>query len=399
MTSQIILGNFDGVVVASDSASYLRDTKAVSHGNRKIVDLGDNHRVVVAIAASAWQDGQPISATLRQWKKSLVEPLLNIEDYAESFNAFHLAGSVDFSERQSHQNIVDSLEDHYNFLLSRLDESGVLYGGDFNWLEGIAEFVTEVGVTEILQKGFDWLESLPNYPAISDAKALEIFDQYDIDLEDLIFPRFAIYDLTPAQRKILLDSAPLVVSRAQYMPKGSTDLHFVGYGANDNYPGVVEVSNRGTIGNLPMQLVLPVARLHPNDDGFSVLITPVAQDSAITSFITGSEFNSVDLVMNQISLALRDSRASVNEVFEQHEIRKTVERNVDHHLQKNYIHPFQRLIGDAHLDRMSEIARTLIEIQKIRSESNNAPTTVAGDVDVVRISDAGVHWVRGRAAD
>ena len=48
MTSQIILGNFNGVVVASDSASYLRDTKAVSHGNHKIVDLGDNHRVVVA---------------------------------------------------------------------------------------------------------------------------------------------------------------------------------------------------------------------------------------------------------------------------------------------------------------------------------------------------------------
>lgn len=399
MTSQIILGNFDGVVVASDSAAFLRDTGAVSHGTHKIVDLGKNHRVVVAIAARSWQDGQPITATLRQWKKTLGEPLLNIEDYAESFNAFHFSGSVDFSERQSRQNIVDSLNDHYDFLLERLDESGVLYGGDFDWLEGIAEFVTEVGVTEILQQGFDWLDSLPNYPAISDAKALEIVESYSVDLQDLVFPRFAIYNLTEIQRQILLDSVPLVVSRAQYMPNGSTDLHFVGYGARDNYPGLVEISNRGTIGNLPMQLVMPVARVHANDDGYKVLIKTVAQDSAITSFIRGSEFNSVSLVMNQISLALEDSRIAVDEVFDKHEIREIVELNVDHLSHKHYVHPFQGVISGANLERISEIARTLIEIQKIRSESNSAPTTVAGDVDVVRISDSGVQWIRGRAAD
>jgi hypothetical protein len=51
------------------------------------------------------------------------------------------------------------------------------------------------------------------------------------------------------------------------------------------------------------------------------------------------------------------------------------------------------------VDRLAKVSRTMIEIQKIRSESEMRATTVGGDVDVVKVTANGVEWIRGRPAD
>ena len=98
MTSQIILGNFGGVVLASDTASTNTRSQAVTLDHHKIVDLGPRHRVVVSLASSLWQDGIPQTTVIRQWANSLREPLVRLEDYAQSFRQWHEFGNLQYKK-------------------------------------------------------------------------------------------------------------------------------------------------------------------------------------------------------------------------------------------------------------------------------------------------------------
>lgn len=398
MTSQIILGNFEGIVVASDTASTYTRTGAVTHDNHKIIDLGPDHKVLISLAASTWQDGQPQSATIRQWRNSLVEPLVRIEDYAESFYEWHQRAQVNVSREQSSDNIVGSLLDHSAFLRSRVERSGALSDEEGDWLEGMEDYAVGETIREIFEDGFEWLSGLPNYASISDGDAVEMLAEYEIDLDWIVNREFPGWPLTDEHRQILHRSWPLVISRAQYMPKGSTDLHFVGFGAKDTEPGFVEILNRGTIGNRPMQRIAPVRRIGPGENETRFILKPIAQDSAIEAFIRGIEINMLSSVRHSFDSEMTDALIQKFGSLNFDTAWNRVETRIHGLSRENFMQPFYDTLVGATLDRLAQIARTLIELQKIRSETESNVNSVGGEVDVVKITvDRGVEWIRGRA--
>lgn len=400
MTCQVMLANFNGVAVASDTATTNTRSNAVSLGNHKIFELGGAHRVLVALAASAWQDGQPQSQTLLQWRNSLREPLLRLEDYVQSFNAWHSSGVIGSNDQQSSDNLKWCIIDHFKFLNRRVGESGVFDVAGDDWLPGMVESTIEQTVTEIFEEGLEWLRGLPNYPSIDDDVVIGLLERYEVNVDYLIFNELSRLELTDRQIEILKESVPLTISRAQYIPAGSTDLHFIGYGLEDSAPGIIELSNRGTIGDLPMQLVLPQLRIGADAKGSTSLVKFAAQDSAIDAFFTGIEVNMMQRVKSSFDAEMQNTLGSKMGIVDFEDAWDKVEDRIQFLQRRHFVTPFHEVVGSAPVDRLAELASTLVELQKIRSETDPGVNSVGGDVDVAVITaDRGVEWVRGRATN
>lgn len=401
MTSQIILGNFGGVVVASDTASTNTRSQAVTLNHHKIVDLGSRHRVVVSLASSLWRDGIPQTTVIRQWANSLMEPLLRLEDYAQSFRQWHEFGNLQNMELDSKANVVSCLNDHYGFISELVSESGVLFG-DEDALAEVSDHIAEQTILEIIERGLAWLQGLPNYEGFSDEDAGKAIQQLNVDVVREINRCLGPIPLTDQMIDLLIQSAPLAVSRAQYMPGQSSDLHFVGYGVQDSTPAFIELSNRGTVGNRPMHYLAEPIRVGAGGDDYRFLVKHIAQDSAIEAFIRGIDGN----IAQQIRQYFDNHYTKSNTFFASGKSVKDIEDAWDYADEKlreltdeRFVRLFLDFITNSTVDRLAEVSRTMIEIQKIRSESEMRPTTVGGDVDVVKITANGVDWIRGRAAD
>lgn len=401
MTSQIILGNFGGVVLASDTASTDTRSQAVTLDHHKIVDLGPLHRVVVSLASSLWQDGIPQTTVIRQWANSLGEPLLRLEDYAQSFRQWHEFGNLQNMELDSKANVISCLSDHFGYIAELISESGVLFR-DEDALAEVSDHIAEQTIIEIIERGLAWLEGLPNYEGFTDEDAERAIQQLNVDVVREINQSLSPIPLTDKMIELLMRSAPMTIARAQYMPRNSSDLHFVGYGIQDATPAFIELSNRGTVLNRPMHFLAEPVRVGAGEGDRRYLVTHIAQDSAIEAFIRGMDGNIAPQIRQYFDNHYTKSNAFVANgkgVTEIDEAWNYADEKIQELTRERFVRRFVDFITHSTVDRLAEVSRTMIEIQKIRSESELRPTTVGGEVDVVKVTANGVEWIRGRAAD
>ena len=401
MTSQIILGNFGGVVLASDTASTNTRSQAVTLDHHKIVDLGPLHRVVVSLASSLWQDGIPQTTVIRQWANSLGEPLLRLEDYAQSFRQWHEFGNLQNMELDSKANVISCLSDHFGYIAELISESGVLFR-DEDALAEVSDHIAEQTIIEIIERGLAWLEGLPNYEGFTDEDAERAIQQLNVDVVREINQSLSPIPLTDKMIELLMRSAPMTIARAQYMPRNSSDLHFVGYGIQDATPAFIELSNRGTVLNRPMHFLAEPVRVGAGEGDRRYLVTHIAQDSAIEAFIRGMDGNIAPQIRQYFDNHYTKSNAFVANgkgVTEIDEAWNYADEKIQELTRERFVRRFVDFITHSTVDRLAEVSRTMIEIQKIRSESELRPTTVGGEVDVVKVTANGVEWIRGRAAD
>ena len=88
MTSQLILGNGNGLAIASDSAATYRDD---AYGDRtyedatKIRPLRDPHRVAILQVGGVNLLGMPVGVLLEEWHETLGPGRMPLEGYRDSF--------------------------------------------------------------------------------------------------------------------------------------------------------------------------------------------------------------------------------------------------------------------------------------------------------------------------
>jgi hypothetical protein len=143
-------------------------------------------------------------------------------------------------------------------------------------------------------------------------------------------------------------------------------------------------------------------RVGAGGDDYRFLLKHIAQDSAIEAFIRGMDGN----IAPQIRQYFDNYYTKSNAFFVSGKSVKDIQEAWDYADEKlrelsdeRFVRLFLDFITNSTVDRLAEVSRTMIEIQKIRSESEMRPTTVGGDVDVVKITANGVDWIRGRPAD
>jgi hypothetical protein len=338
---------------------------------------------------------------IRQWANSLGEPLLRLEDYAQSFRQWHEFGNLQNMELDSKANVISCLSDHFGYIAELISESGVLFR-DEDALAEVSDHIAEQTIIEIIERGLAWLEGLPNYEGFTDEDAERAIQQLNVDVVREINQSLSPIPLTDKMIELLMRSAPMTIARAQYMPRNSSDLHFVGYGIQDATPAFIELSNRGTVLNRPMHFLAEPVRVGAGEGDRRYLVTHIAQDSAIEAFIRGMDGNIAPQIRQYFDNHYTKSNAFVANgkgVTEIDQAWNYADEKIQELTWERFVRRFVDFITHSTVDRLAEVSRTMIEIQKIRSESELRPTTVGGEVDVVKVTANGVEWIRGRAAD
>ena len=287
MTSQLILGNGEGVVIASDSATTI-NSRRVYESTDKVHELPAPHCLAVMHCGRGLRHKMPIGVLVKAWIRSLSdEPEESVEDYRNDFVSW-FGNKVD-----RWQSALTRDAEAWRFLLDQVDElaKGV------QWNLGRAEegeSPTEVvlgalrGANEMLAR---------HDQIVSSATAESIIARWLEPDNTLEPPRPSLDEsvrnlLGDIPRSETIDEEiqtflRLVVEKGIEFPDGGwTTLNFVGFGANDLLPTVSWVDLGGSMEKTVWHRS-PESR-KPGQWGSSyALIYSEAQDDAIRLILSG----------------------------------------------------------------------------------------------------------------
>lgn len=397
MTSQMVLANTHGIAIASDTATTDSRSGAVQFGENKIFDLGPNHRVVVAHSSVVWIDDLPQSEAIRQWSNTLGEPLVSLDDYAQSFTDWFRLGRWQVSANTSRANAIACIQDHFAFIKRRYSRLEEVVWTDENALPGLELDLAHGEFHRLVLEGVEYLDSLENYEGLNLRRGQQLVEELDIDVFRLAGSYFVAPLLESSEvRRLIGITAALAITKAQYVPTASADLCFAGYGSEDAFPRFVKLSNRGSIGQNPLHLIHDRAAVNPAERENAFART-LAQDSAIRGFAFGMDDEVPNLVWQSLSREFANESEHYGGMEKPQRLleeswgkARIALRDVS---AEYYFFPFLNHVIHQPLLRLAEMAETFVELQKIQSEMSAAPTSVGGLVEVVTIDPAnGVVW-------
>lgn len=397
MTSQMVLANTHGIAIASDTATTDSRSGAVQLGENKIFDLGSAHRVVVAHSSVVWIDDLPQSEAIRQWSKTLTEPLVSLDDYAQSFTDWFRMGRWKVSENTSRANAIACIQDHFAYIQQRFSRLEEVVWTDNDALPGMELDIAHGEFARMVEEGVEYLDSLDDYDAMSTARGEELLRELQIDVLRIAESFFAPPLFEDGRIQHLLNlSAALAITKAQYVPNASADLCFAGYGSGDVFPRLVRLSNRGSIGQYPLHLIHDLDEVNPADKS-NAFARSLAQDSAIRGFAFGMDDEVPNLVWQSLSREFLNESARYGGPEKSQKLLEDSWRKARFAIRdvsrEYFFMPFLSHVVHQPLVRLAEIVETLVELQKIQSEISAAPTSVGGMVEVVTVDpEHGVVW-------
>ncbi len=248
MTSQLVLGNASGIVLASDSAVTVRGGRTFD-SCEKVYGLPGPHRLAVMHSGNGLRDKLPIEMLTKEWIRSLpTEPERSVENYRDHFvswygNKAHERSSVHNRDIAAWNSLLDRtrrLADLVNENLARAEEG---------------KPPTDV-VLEALRSLNEDLDS--DNHVVSSATAESIMDHWWKPDNTLKPPRPGLEEevhatLGDIPRSETIDEEirkflRVVVETGQGFPDGSwSTLNFVGYGADDLLPSVANLQLGGSV--------------------------------------------------------------------------------------------------------------------------------------------------------
>ena len=409
MTSQLILGNGSGVVIASDSVTTINSYRAYESTD-KVHELPAPHCLAVMHCGRGLRHKMPIGVLVKAWIRSLSdEPEESVEDYRNDFVSW-FGNKVD-----RWQSALTRDAEAWRFLLDQVDElaKGV------QWNLGRAEegeSPTEVvlgalrGANEMLAR---------HDQIVSSATAESIIARW-LEPDNTLEPPRPSFDERvrpilgdiPRSEKIdeeIQTFLRLVIEKGEEFPDGTwTTLNFVGYGAHDLLPTVSwvelggsmektvwhnshESSKPGTWGS-SYALVYSEAQ----DDairlilrGWDPALSRKATDMAIDSLYASGKFGPLDQEPEgQVAPSEGGLGSSKTEMIEAVEA-ATHDLSYDHRLSRT----FQTVAVMPLLD-LAAAAQALVAVQALVLDIRGELPSVGGHIDVATITvNEGFRWI------
>ena len=389
MTSQVAVANHSGIAVASDTVTTtFYDGGAKTVGNKKkIMEIGKEHRVLVLTSGSVVQNGVTLTLLINEWSSTLGKPLSTLEDYVDSFIAW-----------MSKERNIHTVQSEYNRARSLLNDhfTEVKKRSESHWYQIPVEEEHLTSREEILltfaTEGLEYLKGLPFNPGIiNDNEFLGVINHEEIDLGEMLEYFFQDIGLDDINRAKLIESAPLVLSRAQEFP-GSSTFAFVGFGSQEYFAGNIRLRSKGFYGG---------KFIHDRGTRFSVnpengaTISAFAQDDAIFGFIRGIRHEVLTHAWEQID-------AKINEYFEVSENEDLGQKIADEVCESIRNYCFNRMtsplldsIEGLDLGHLANLAESLVGMEATSAFGAEGPATVGGFIEVATIDrQFGVRWVK-----
>jgi len=391
MTSQVAVANHSGVAVASDTVttSYVEGGTKTIGNSHKIWEIGKDHKILVMLSGAVTQNGVTLRLLVSEWAATLEAPLENLEDYVDSFiHWMSLESSIHSPESELHR-ATTLLNDHYYEVKKRAQERWNLIP-----LEEEQYTSRAAVLTEIAQEGLGYLQGLSLNESVENDhafKELLTSTEDGLNPQELIEYIFEGLGLDPVNTQILLDSAALVLTRAQHFP-GSSTLAFVGYGTKNYFPSNFRLFVRGFYGGKFIYEKGNQYSIHP--EGGSG-ITAFAQDEAIFGFVRGIRWEIVNFINRRFA-------AKFNEVVDSpegedlgQEIADELHEELLDFCRRRFTNPLLDSIEGLDLGHLANLAESLVGMEATSAFGGDGPATVGGLIEVATIDrQKGVSWVK-----
>lgn len=396
MTSQVVILNLQCAAVASDSILTVgsQDLSKTITSTEKAFDLGSAHNVVCLLSGNASILEVPWAVVLAEWRNTLDSPLPRLEDYGRHLAAWLAQRDDFFSREQREEFLFEGLSALYeivaDLITDKLDEEAEDADDGAKPDQGAI-------CLDVAQEALRHFAASPPYleaggPAdealIIDlaAEAHEICEIWldevpgDADLEDLL----------------VTSGLDLVLTRSLPWRSGTT-IAFVGFGADDLFPGFHLIRVDGIVGSSTRWW----------DEGSGTVDTTIqsrvrgiAQSDAVMTFIRAYDMSYLDCAVEAVEGILSDLRdrglltddESYAGIVE--EATSRIDEAFSVNAQTHFSGPLLDTVASLPPIEMARLAEALVGIQALRAAANAEQPTVGGAIEVALITRrGGVQWV------
>ena len=435
MTSQLILGNGNGLALASDSATTLQTPEGsrTYEDATKICPLPEPHPVAILQAGTVDLLGMPLGVLINQWQASLGGLRMSLEGYRDSLLSW-LGHNLD---NWTTQNAMD--DQAYKALrneLLRLRRKSlpILKGGEEEWLEGGLDALLATVPDEehhdatlrAIQARSEWVAGSlvfdPALPPMADG----LFDRLGSRSQENSWTPDSViasaFEGLPQSEQIdqaIHELFHLMVGR-NYSITGipQTHLTFAGYGSDELIPSVASVLIEGAMENHIARSSLSTKNAKRLGVGFA-LYEPVAQHDTIEMVISG---HNPKLLQDAIRDVVgpypvpsggraeaegdledisdsdpdegADERGAIEEWNKAQQWGEEVFERAIALSDRQHFWKFMRTVAALEIPSLTDTARSLVAVEALSKELRAAQPTVGGNIDVATITLAdGFRWV------
>jgi hypothetical protein len=385
MTSQFAVLNSLGVAIASDTVSSIvnadGDILKTNQNVEKLFEIGPNHKVIVAISGSLELDNAPISLLLSEWAASISGSFQTLNLYRTEFCKWLDANFIRFSHNPTKDLLAGITSSVYEELRNRADQSW-LSSDDPN--ESLEEHF-ERELHAMLQEHLESKDFLTNFEQV-----LTQLDECQVVISHLLITiNEGHLQLQTSTIDLFADLVQLcIIKSSELLDAFGTEIAFVGFGESDLYAGSISFKTIGHIGGALVEVGQREMTL--DESSHSSAFIGFAQLDAIASFLHGispaTRRGISDFVVDHFSkFEISD------EEFEN--FRVAFQEFGDQFAEENYYGQLLESISSLSLVDLCSLARSLVEMQALRSSNGNAPASVGGFIESLVIDRRqGVRW-------
>jgi len=406
VTSEVLIFNKRGVVVAADSAmtsSANGDDKRPRYAKtaNKIFELSDSGSVAVAIYSGASVDAVPWELAIKLFRRHIgAGRLKSVNDYSDALVAFLAANPALFPS---------SALDHVE--TNQFEAAAVAV---LKWINQLKPGFLDDS-TPAAERASAWQTFAPQVDAsltamgvkapLTTAGLQSALGAVPTKWEAVVSASLAsmpslLAALAPAQ---LAEIAHKYRFAFPELLMGYTGVVVVGYGDTEIFPGYRHQHIYGHVGR--ELFVREVKAANIAHHGQSSMIVPLAQKSMIDQFtdvfsfplwtiINGCSRQSLERLINEINSHGIDTTsintATLIDAVHKDFMHDWAKQNWD----ENY-HPLMGVLTTLSIEEMAHLAETLLVLQSLKERVTSSSEEVGGPIDVAAITKSeGLVWIK-----
>lgn len=394
MTTEVIIKNQSGLVMAADSAvtiSNMFTAGKVYNSANKLFSLSKYDPIGILIYNSAYINEIPVEIIIKEYRETLKPNQYDtLEEYFDGFKNF-VQNFIN-----EHHKSLDLLQ-KFNTFLDGLDR------GILNAIIQSQQPITQFDVIGFINKktedykngcilsdfrdGDDLIKKSDIMIFLEQQDTIDTFNKYksasdyfvnvpDIQAIEQLFIYYTRYNLI----------------------KSYTGIAIAGYGNKDIFPKICKINIHENIGT---QLITSREKIISDE---SSTIIPLAQRQMIDTFVRGVsddilmnvnqlfELN-IDILISLITDQLKDTCNKISLIAAiKAKLRENI-KNINDIIDMNYTQKTLISLSNLSKEEMAELAETLINLQALKYKVSPDLETVGGPVDVAIISkNDGFVW-------
>jgi hypothetical protein len=220
-----------------------------------------------------------------------------------------------------------------------------------------------------------------------------VVERYADDLRDL----WLGLDYFAVDWRVLEEMATLALYKDVFSQTQETGLVFVGFGAEDPYPGYVEIKTEGLIAGRLKWKTADEQTADPANGGG--VIRAFAQSDMAEQFVLGIDSSLKVSILDKLAEGLFRAEggghkvklpsAQVNSVIEK------CKKAIDEASEESYKRPLLDAVGTLPRDELAAMAEALVSLTSFKRRITEPRQTVGGPVDVAVVTKAdGLVWIK-----